>query len=83
MIKLIYFDILYPELWLPQVMTGVGLDMENVKNDMAVNLWFEEYGYESKQFVKNAGSTLVFLILYLFAWLMLLIFTFLSQISTK
>ncbi len=64
-------------------MTGVGLDLEQIENDEAMNIWFEEYGYESKQFLKNSGSTLVFLILYLFAWVLLFSSTVLSMISTK
>jgi hypothetical protein len=50
MIKLIYFDIFYVEMWLPAVMQAVfAMDIEDgVLDDAPVNLWFEEYGYESK-----------------------------------
>jgi hypothetical protein len=39
LIKLIYFDILYCELWLPQLMDMIGLDIEDdIENDDAVSL---------------------------------------------
>jgi hypothetical protein len=43
--KLIYFDILYTELWLPQFMSKLGLNFDSVANDQPVNVVFEENGF--------------------------------------
>ena len=48
MIKFIYFDILYTEMWMPEFMTEIGLNTEDVENDDAVNLFFDENGFQSK-----------------------------------
>ena len=83
MIKFIYFDILYTEMWMPDLMTEIGLDMEDVENDDAVNLFFDENGFQSKQFLKNAGSTLFFIVLYLIGWTVLFIFQRLAGFSMR
>jgi hypothetical protein len=36
--KLIYFDILFTEMWLPQLMMRFGLDIDNIVDDKPVNL---------------------------------------------
>jgi hypothetical protein len=46
--KLIFFDILFTEMWLPQLLLGFGLDIENIDDDKSVNLYFSENGFESK-----------------------------------
>jgi hypothetical protein len=43
--KLIYFDILYTELWLPQFMSKLGLNFDSVADDQPVNVVFEENGF--------------------------------------
>jgi hypothetical protein len=50
MVKLIYFDIFYLELWFPYVVKRVfGIDLnKGVKKDDSVNKQFEEFGFESK-----------------------------------
>jgi hypothetical protein len=47
MIKLIYIDILYPELWLSEAMKSVlGINLEeNINNDEPLNLQFYEFGF--------------------------------------
>jgi uncharacterized membrane protein YhdT len=80
LIKFIYFDILYTELWMPQFMTDIGLDFDNVQNDDAVSIAFSDSGFESKQFLKNAGSTFFFIVLYLAGWVILFIVQRISAI---
>jgi hypothetical protein len=48
LVKLIYFDILYTEMWLPQFMNQLGLNFDSVLDDKPVNLLFEENGFQSK-----------------------------------
>jgi hypothetical protein len=48
MIKYAYFDILYTELWLEDFMGTIGLYMDEVKNDKALSVAFENNGFESK-----------------------------------
>jgi hypothetical protein len=48
-LKLIYFDILYCELWLSQLMVTIGLDIEEeIDNDNALSLEFDETGLSFK-----------------------------------
>jgi hypothetical protein len=47
MIKYVYFDILYTELWLENFMASIGLYMDKVKNDKALSVAFENNGFES------------------------------------
>jgi hypothetical protein len=48
LIKLIYFDILYTELWLPQFMEKLGFNFDSIADDSPVNVFFEENGFQSK-----------------------------------
>jgi hypothetical protein len=83
MLKYIYFDILYPELWLSECMAFIGFDFDQVKNDTAINFQFSANGgYDSKQFLKNSGSSLIYIIVYLISWVSLLLFSVLSRWST-
>lgn len=81
MIRYMYFDILYTELWMDKFMSFIGIDFDKVTNDTALNIQFSENGFNSKQFLKNSGSSLVFLIIYIFSWIILLLLLFLSRIS--
>jgi hypothetical protein len=46
LLKLIYFDILYTEYWLPQFMMNViGVDLDQVEGDTAMSLQFAENGF--------------------------------------
>jgi hypothetical protein len=58
---------------MPEFMESIGLYVDNIDNDEPVNIFFEENGFQSKQFLKNAGSTLVFLVLYVFGWVLLFV----------
>ena len=83
-IKLIYFDILYCELWLPQLMETLGLDIEEeIAGDDAVSLEFDETGFSFKQFLKNAGSSLLYIVFYTFAWISLLLIQRLSSLFPR
>jgi hypothetical protein len=48
MIKYMYFDVLYTELWMGQFMGTIGVDFENVNNDEPLSVQFSENGFESK-----------------------------------
>jgi hypothetical protein len=74
-LKYIFFDILYPEFWLSDVMAYVGFNLEQVTNDTAINLPFSANGgYDSKQFLKNSGSSMIYILFYLLSWITLLLF---------
>jgi hypothetical protein len=47
-IKYAYFDILYTELWIDAFMASIGLNFDEVKNDAALSLEFENNGFQSK-----------------------------------
>ena len=64
-------------------MENIGIPLDPIENDFAINLEFSENGYESKLFLKNAGSSIFFLIIYLSSWGLLLILAMLSLISSN
>jgi hypothetical protein len=79
LMKYIFFDILYTELWVAKFMGGIGVDFGSMKNDTAINVQFSANGFDSKQFLKNSGSSFFFLSIYIFSWLVLLLFSILSR----
>ena len=83
MIKLIYLDVLYPEYWLPDALYSIfGTNLEeSINNDEPVNLQFNEFGFQSKQFVKNSGSSFLLTILYMVAWTLLILRVILRNLS--
>jgi hypothetical protein len=80
MIKYVNFDILYTELWIDEFMKIIGLNLDGIENDGAISVEFENNGFFSKQFLKNAGPSLILLFLYLFGWLNLVLLTFISNL---
>jgi hypothetical protein len=46
--KYVYFDIFYTELWMNQFMLRIGIPIDSVENDFALNHQFSENGYNSK-----------------------------------
>jgi hypothetical protein len=58
---------------MPTFMNGISLNIDNIENDEAINIFFEENGFQSKQFLKNTGSTLIFLVFYILGWVFLFI----------
>jgi hypothetical protein len=81
--KYIFFDILYTELWINNFMNSIGIDYEKVKNDTALNVQFSDNGFDSKQFLKNSGSSFFYLLIYIFSLIMLLLVSLLSRLSIK
>jgi len=62
MLSLIYIDIFLSDMWMTQIFYGKDkIDEDNEP----LNSFFDENGYQSKILLKNIGSALVFLILYL------------------
>ncbi len=59
------------------------MDTDGVKNDKALSMEFENNGFQSKQFIKNAGSSLIFVMFYLFGWLILFVLTVISKFSSN
>lgn len=51
--------------------------------DRPLNEYFEENGYESRLFLNNIGSAIVFLLIYIVLWLIIGITKFFIQISDK
>ena len=72
-IRLIFIDILYTESWMSEFMESIGLFVDNIDNDEPVNMFFEENGFQSKQFLNNAGSTLILLVSYIFGLVLLFV----------
>jgi hypothetical protein len=64
-------------------MSGIGIEFEKVKNDTAINVQFSDNGFNSKQFLKNSGSSFFFILIYILSWLALLLLNLLSRMSTK
>jgi hypothetical protein len=56
-----------PELW-----SYVGLDYDSI-DDNPLNEYFSENGFDSTLFIKNLGSTLIFVLLYFLSWFVLLL----------
>jgi hypothetical protein len=71
LLNLIYFDILMTDLWLDDLiekLNGKKGSQEILKDD-PLNSYFAENGLSSKFLVKNMGSTMVYLLIYLVAWI--------------
>jgi hypothetical protein len=83
MLKYAYFDIMYTEFWLEDFLATLGLYTDQVKGDEPLSLVFENNGFGSKQFLKNAGSSLVYIALFLFAWFVVLLLWIASKCSSK
>ena len=72
LINLIYFDILFTEKWFPQFMESMNFDFD--ANDISINTYFDQNGFQSQLIIKNLGSTFFFIVFYFIAWFLLLIF---------
>ncbi len=83
LVNFIYFDILMTEKWLPSFLNWINGEDTNNEVDSPLNNFFEENGFSSKLFMKNIGSTLVFLILYIFLWLIIGLLSILSNYSQR
>lgn len=47
MIKYIFFDIFYTELWIGQFMASFCIDVDAIKNDSSLSEQFSDNGYRS------------------------------------
>ena len=64
-------------------MAAINLDIGDIPDDEPININFSEIGYDSKLFLKNAGSTLLFVILNLVGWFILIFLKFISVLISK
>ena len=83
MMKYIYFDILFTELWATKFMSKIGIDINQVTNDTALNQQFSDAGFDSKLFIKNTGSSFFFLTVYICIWLIYSITVLITLISAR
>ncbi len=79
MMKYIYFDILFTEHWNSEFMNSLGLDIENIEDDKSFSSQFSENGFESMQFLKNSGSSVIFLLLYVLSLTLYLMISLISK----
>lgn len=68
-LNLIYFDIMFTEEWLPSFLAKMGMPQD--PNDKAISVYFDDNGFQSKLLINNLGSTLIYLAIYIVAWVLL------------
>lgn len=76
-LNFVFFDVFYVDQWVPPTLKKVSLDMD-VPED-PINDYFKDNGFEVKFLMKNIGSTLIFLIIYIIAWVIYLILALLGR----
>lgn len=81
LLNLIYFDILYTELWFPELLATLKIKLD--QEDKGLNNFFEENGFDSKLLMKNIGSTFFFIIIYCGVWMILGISRILTPLSQR
>lgn len=81
LVNFIYLDLLMMEKWMPFVIRWIngGEDPE----DEPLNNFFEDNGVESKLFINNIGSGLIFFLIYSLTWLFLALLRLLSMWTDK
>jgi hypothetical protein len=62
----IFFDVFYVDQWVPPTLKKVSFNMDVPEEP--INDYFQDNGFEVKFLMKNIGSTLIFLMLYIIAW---------------
>ena len=60
-LKFLYLDILQTEDWLLPWLTEEEKDLPDDYDDSALNEYFDMFGFVTKQFIKNLGSTLIYM----------------------
>jgi hypothetical protein len=50
---------------------------------LALNSYFDENGFSSHQSLKNVGSTLIFILGYIFAWFLAILLKIFSRFSIR
>lgn len=63
----IYVDILMTENWMPRIINWINGN-EDIRIDSPINDFFDENGFESRLFLKNIGSAIIFLLVYILMW---------------
>ncbi len=63
--NLIYVDILITDAWIPRIFYGMQYTTVDCE---ALNPFIDENGYNSLVVLRNLGSTLVFIVMYLGLW---------------
>jgi hypothetical protein len=66
-------DILLTEVWMPNLLNKINGIKTTLVEEEALNEHFEENGFESKKFMLNIGSSIIYLMIYLSLWLFALI----------
>ena len=64
-------------------MAAIDLDINDIPDDGPININFSGNGYDSKLFLKNAGSTLLFVVLNLLGWFILIFLKLISLLIKK
>ena len=67
----VYFDVFYVDQWVPPALEKVKFNIDEPGEP--INTYFQENGFEVKFFMKNIGSTLIFILLYIITWILLFI----------
>ncbi len=79
--KFVYFDVFYVDQWVPPTLKKVSFNID-VPED-PINDYFQENGFEVKFLMKNIGSTLIFILVYLIAWLIYLMLRIFGKYSER
>ncbi|TNV87252.1 hypothetical protein FGO68_gene8134 [Halteria grandinella] len=78
LLNLIYMDLLQTDKWMDKI-----VDLDDEDNDRSLCPSFERVGYTSMNTISNLGSTFVFLIFIILAYLTTLVLQFLSRTKFK
>ena len=60
-LKFLYLDVLQTEDWLLPWLTAEESDLPDDYDDCAINEYFDLFGFDTKQVIKNLGSTLIYM----------------------
>jgi hypothetical protein len=69
------------EKWLPDIFEMIPDSIENIELDKPLNDFFMNNGIESKLILKNLGSTLVYLAIYIASWFIYLVIKLFGRFS--
>jgi hypothetical protein len=71
------------EKWLPDIFEMIPDSIENIELDKPLNDYFMNNGIESKLILKNLGSTLVYLAIYIVFWFIYLVIKLFARFSLR
>jgi hypothetical protein len=69
------------EKWLPKFLNWINGDEMLI--DKPLNNYFNDNGFQSKSFLNNIGSAIIYFIIYLMLWLATLLLQFFGNWSQK